>query len=496
MVLSLNTMHSTNTMHNTNTNAYTPVILCGGSGSRLYPLSRNSYPKQFLNVSSTSSLLENTISRFKDVDHIILITNIAHKNIVVHQITRLKTNIRFTIISEPEGRNTLPAVSIVCKYFPNHTLLFIPCDHVYDTGELMKTINDAVNIGNGQSPNPIIIFGIKPTYPETGFGYILNTDDSTLVKFLEKPNYDKACELIQDPCVLWNSGMFLINSHEFIQLLSVLKNDFDKQLDSIVDTYLCAHQNSPSHTNQYEFIDIPNTYKDLENVSIDHGIMEKIDLSNIKVPVVKYNGLWSDIGSFKAIYDIGEKDAHGNCWDRKPIANNSSNCLIKSDKLVLLNGVKNLSIVETNDVLLVSDLAQSQDVKLLYQLAVSLGCAEVNYNNFDYRPWGWYEVLAGGDNMGFKIKRIIVEPHKRLSLQSHAHGKEYWFGLNGFLEAQIGSGVHMLEKNTMCFIDIGVKHRLINNTDDVGEIIEIQLGTWLGEDDIVRYEDDFQRVNT
>lgn len=467
--------------------SFVPVILCGGNGSRLYPLSRNTFPKQFLKINNKYSLLQNTILRFSQSKQIIMISNLSHKNILLSQIKELfetklvYKEIKIIIYLEPVGKNTLPAISIVCNDFSYENLLFIPCDHIYNTTSLLQAIEKGI-ISN----NNITIFGVKPTYPETGFGYIeTDINYNFVIKFIEKPNKEKAIELIKLSNIFWNSGIFLLKSTFFIDLINKLQPEIINVINKL--------NNTITYDEEIKFIMIGDDYSSCSSISIDFGIMELLEPKQIYM--IEYDDLWNDIGSFQSIYDISEKDIHGINLDSQILNLNSSNCLVKSDRLVMLNNVSNISIIDTQDIILISDTNKSQDVKKLYDMAIALNKKEISYTHFDYRPWGYYEVLAGGDTMGFKVKKIIVYPNKRLSLQSHNKRKEYWFCIEGMGQAQIDTNIIKLEShaNTMVFIDIKQKHRLINNTTLNLVIIEIQLGCYLGEDDIIRYEDDYNR---
>lgn len=466
---------------------FIPAILCGGSGSRLFPLSRKSFPKQFIKINNEFSLLQNTIIRFNNSNQLVLITNQKHKNIIHAQIkelinlNKLNENIQITVFLEPSVRNTLPAITIICDYFKKSNLLFIPCDHIYNTNSLLNSINRGL-----KSTNNIITFGIKPTYPETGFGYIeCDLNNNFVNKFIEKPNKKEAIELIKLNNIFWNSGIFLLKSDYFINLV----NKLQPKISSIITKL----KNSNLFETEINFITIEDTYNECLSISVDYGIMELLEPKQIYM--IEYNDLWNDIDSFKSIHEISVKDENNINIDSNIINNNSSNCLIKSDKLVLLNNVENITIIDTHDTLLISNNLNSQDVKKLYELALVLNKKEISYTHFDYRPWGYYEVLAGGDYLGFKVKKIIVYPNKRLSLQSHSKRKEYWFCLEGSGIAQVNNNMFdlNLKQNTMIFIDINQKHRLINNSQSNLIIIEIQFGIYLGEDDIIRYEDDYNR---
>ena len=363
-------------------------------------------------------------------------------------------------------------------------LLIIPCDHIYNTDSLIESINKGI-----ESNNEIITFGIKPTYPETGFGYIEKDGLSNKInRFIEKPKIEIAEKIWKQDNIYWNSGIFLLEPYLFFSNLLL------KYQAKMFDVIQNLNNEINIESDTIKFINIDSNFITCENISIDYGIMELLDPN--KITMIEYNDIWNDIGSFKSIYDICNKDNSFINTNTNCINLNSDGCYINSDKLVLLNNVENLSIVNTTDVLLISDINKSQEVKKLYELAKTMKKNEINYSNIDYRPWGFYEVLAGGDNMGFKIKRIVVYSNKKLSLQSHNHRKEYWFCLKGKGVALIENNNFVLEStnNTSVFIDIRQKHRLINDSNDLLEIIEIQLGTYLGEDDIIRYEDDYNRV--
>lgn len=465
---------------------FIPVILCGGSGSRLFPLSRTTFPKQFVKISNEYSLLQNTILRFCSCSYIILVSNLTHKNVLLSQIKELVdsniifSKIKFTIFLEPVGRNTLPAITIVCKYFLSKNLLFLPCDHIYNTSILLETVEKGL-----LSSNDIVTFGIKPTYPETGFGYIeRDSTDGYVVKFIEKPNLEKANKLIENNNIFWNSGIFLLESMNFINLVNKLNPNLLNIIEKLETIKI-------EDFDYLSTIQIDSNYSMCENISIDYGIMELLGPKQIYM--CEYNGEWNDIGSFKSIHDISSKDDSNINTDANVLSLDSSNCLVKSNKLVLLNNVENLSIIDTHDAILISDISKSQEVKKLFEMAKDLNKNEISYTHFEHRPWGYFEVLAGGDNMGFKIKKIIVFPNKRLSLQSHNFRKEYWFCIEGKGQAQIGLEIINLDLGSMVFIDINQTHRLENNSETNLEIIEIQLGTYLGEDDIIRYQDDFNR---
>lgn len=451
--------------------SYIPVILCGGTGSRLFPKSKENLPKQFIKVNSDYSLLQNTILRFKHLKNIILVSNINHRHIIEYQINELNLDINFEIYLEPSGRNTAPAINLITQLKPNNRLLFLPCDHIYDTKVLNYTINLAL-----EKNDPIITFGIKPNYPDTGFGYLEYNQSGYLYRFIEKPNKETAEKFIKMGNYYWNSGIFLLDANYTNDL-------FKKYQLSIFDT-IKDLINDIKIDNKYYII--PSDYNACLNISIDNGIMELLPSNSIYM--IEYNGLWNDIGTFKSIHDISQKDEF-NINISNHINYNSNNCLIDSNKLVLLNNVSNLIISESDDCILVSDIKSSQDIKKVFELTKNK--KEIKSNKIDYRPWGYYEILSEFD--GYKIKKISVYPLKRLSLQSHKYRKEQWTCIKGTGQAQIDNKLINLEINKSVFIEINQKHRLINNSNELLEIIEIQLGNYLEEDDIIRYEDDFNR---
>lgn len=451
--------------------SYIPVILCGGSGSRLFPKSKKNFPKQFIKINSNYSLLQNTILRFKHLNHIILVSNISHRHIIEYQLNELNLDIKFEIYLEPSGRNTAPAINLITQLKPDNRLLFLPCDHIYDNDILLQTINNAL-----QQDELIITFGIKPTYPETGFGYLEYNLLGYLNKFIEKPNKETAIKLLESDNYFWNSGIYLLDAKYMNEIYLIIQPSIFHEIKNLI--------NDIEIDNRYYII--PNRYNRCLNISIDNGIMELLPYNSIYM--IKYNGFWNDIGTFKSIHDILQKNEF-NINISNHINYNSNNCLIDSNKLVLLNNVSNLIISEVDDCILVSDINSSQDIKKVFELTKDK--KEIKSNKIDYRPWGYYEILSEFD--GYKIKKISVYPSKRLSLQSHNYRKEQWTCIKGSGQAQIDDNFIDLEINKSVFIEINQKHRLINNSKELLEIIEIQLGSYLEEDDIIRYEDDYNR---
>lgn len=375
---------------------YIPVILCGGSGSRLYPLSRDNLPKQFLRLTNEYSLLQNTILKFRDRTEIYLVSNKKHEYILCNQINELyeknlldkKTTIN--IVMESYGRNTAPAVTLMCNHFTERNLLFLPCDHIYDQMVLLNAVKEGL-----EQNNSITTFGIQIKSPETGFGYLMIDDNNNnkIKRFVEKPTYEIALEYFKSGKYLWNSGMFLMKSRDVREMLqhylpktSHIVSDIEYDLNRISDNIVIFYIN--------------DKYQECENISIDYALMEKLPESTIGL--VKYNGVWDDIGSFSSLVDIDNK---GN---DNILSINSSGCYIHSDKLVLLNSVTNLAVIETEDVLLVSDLDKSQDVKKLYELTKTYNRKEIEYTTKLYNSWGFIENINRDDKC--TIKKITIYP--------------------------------------------------------------------------------------
>lgn len=451
-----------------------PVILCGGSGSRLFPLSRKNIPKQFLVLEKNGlSLLQNTIVRLWEtglVRVVSLMTNKAYLHILkyqLHQLAQHAPELQYEIFLEPESRNTCPAIGFLLSYYYNFksfsgNLLFLPADHVYDGQEFARMMK---LVQQFHTDKKIVIFGINPTYPETGFGYIEFEGDG-VKSFKEKPDVDTAREYIRTGKFCWNSGMFMFNKEVLPHYAAFNRTTYDKLQALIPSTSL-------SDDNVFT---ISSDYSECEDISIDYALMEKV--AN-EATLVRYNGFWSDIGSYNSLVE----------YSQPYHAFSSANNYVNTKKTVIANGVKDLAIVETDDLILVSDLSMSQNVKNVYNGVPK----ELLHNHMvDYRPWGFYEVLK--DEPNFKLKKITVYPGKRLSLQSHKYRSEHWICISGEGKAEINDISHPLVPNTQVFIAYEDKHRLVNDSQSELAIIEIQTGSYFGEDDIVRYEDDYNRV--
>ena len=460
------------------------LILAGGSGSRLWPLSRELYPKQLLNIQNTESLLQATFLRLKEcmpAENIISITGVKHSSNVKFQLSSIYEN--SIVLSEPIAKNTAPAVILASKYISETTktdpvILVVPSDHmIKDTELFAQTVKEGEKLAKA---GHIVTFGIKPTYPETGYGYINVTNQKLeygvkVNKFVEKPDSITAEKYVADGNYFWNSGIFMFKASTLLEevskytpeIYSLLKNfDFTKSAE------------------------IPFTEFDkMPNISIDYAIMEK---SN-KIALVELKSDWNDLGSWKSIYDVSNKDENGNVKIGNVIDEGSKNSFVySSSKLVATIGLEDVVIVETEDAVLACKADKAQDVKKIFDTLKTNNDDTCKVHKTVYRPWGYYTVL--GEGKGFLTKMIQVNPGQKLSVQSHNHRSEHWVVLEGTAKVVLEGKEHILSPGHS--VDIAVKeiHSLQNPYDEVLKIVEVQKGDILIEEDIVRYEDMYGRV--
>ena len=332
---------------------------------------------------------------------------------------------------------------------------------------------------------PIVILGIKPSCPETGFGYIETHGANNFVKqFIEKPPIEVAKALLQKNNVYWNSGVYLLEADKFANLI--------KSFQPAIYDILKNIRTFATQKDAFNMVYISEQYKTCESLSVDYGIIEKV--TSDQIYMIEYNDIWSDIGSFQALHDIAQKDDNNINTNANVVNQSSNNCYVNSDRLVLLNNVSNLAIVDTKDTLLVTNLAASQEVKQIYETVKQKNKVELADTTTDYRPWGYFEVIAGSNKAGFKIKKLTVLPKQQLSLQSHRYRKEVWFCLAGLATVQVNDVTTELREGDMICININERHQLNNNADTTLVILEVQIGSYLGEDDIIRYQDRYNRV--
>jgi mannose-1-phosphate guanylyltransferase / mannose-6-phosphate isomerase len=463
------------------------IILCGGSGARLWPLSRPNHPKHLISFNSEYSLLQETYIRINksiNFENIIIVTNKHHYHEVKRQILDVALLAEPIIISEPEGKNTLPAITLAAHHViginKDAVLCVFPSDHhIRLVDELIRIVDIGVSMAEKSF---FSLVGIKPTYPSTGYGYIKpnltafrdingrNNNDCYLVdKFIEKPSLDSAKRYISEN-YLWNSGIFIFKASNF---------------------FLLMEQNQPRLTTLIQQItpsNIASIYKQLDSVSIDYGLIEKVE----EIYVIPADLGWSDLGNWNSIYNFLDKDKNLNSIYGKVVASNSSSSLLWSEKKLLTTyGISNLIVVNTNDATLICDRNNAESVKNLVTEVVNIYPQQVKTSMKVFRPWGTYEVLEEGKS--FKVKKIEVNPGCKLSLQFHKHRSEHWVVIEGCAKVFNGGSVFSLAVNESTFISAGVEHRLENPLEEKLIIIEVQSGNYLGEDDIVRINDDYGR---
>jgi mannose-1-phosphate guanylyltransferase/mannose-6-phosphate isomerase len=472
------------------------VILCGGSGTRLWPKSREKLPKQLLKLTNENTMFQNTVLRIynlvkninnKDIKNkLIIICNKEHSHIIEKQIDELKLHINFKIISEPKGRDSAPAICISALLGNIHDNTFImPCDHIFNDNEFANSCIRSFEY----IEKSIITFGIKPTRIETGYGYIKVDDNKNTIQFVEKPNYDTAKSYFEEGTYLWNAGIFAFKNKNMIDCFKKYANDiYVNCVQTLENTNLVGTNILLSE----------NPFIDCKSISVDYAIMEKLcndDDTEIQKKTILYNSSWSDIGSFMALYEELEKDENSNVTKGDVITIDTNNCFIDSEHcLTATIGLKNLIIVNTDDALLICDNNKTQDVKKVVEKLKQSKREESILHKTVFRPWGYYKNVEGKDEHGFKIKRISVYPGKRLSLQSHNHRSEHWVIVKGTAKVQVDDSIRTINKDESIYIPVKALHRIENIGDDLLEFTETQIGDYLGEDDIIRYEDDFGRI--
>jgi mannose-1-phosphate guanylyltransferase/mannose-6-phosphate isomerase len=495
-----------------------PVILCGGSGTRLWPLSRSGFPKQFLVLSgddSNHSLFQQAIQRINAISEeyqggdkdtpmelgsTLIVTNEEHRFLALDQLRELK-NIHATLLLEPLGRNTAPALTLAAFQVTDTgevdpILVITPADQtIQNQTAFIKSLQDCIAVVNvDDSKQTIAILGITPTSPETGYGYIKRNakqgihSEYAVERFVEKPDSQTAQAYLADGNYLWNSGMFVMRSSTWLAALK----EFRPDIFAATETAWVAR--TVDHAGQTIFIR-PNKeiFKTIPSESIDYAVIEKCTESkSFNIRMVELNAGWNDLGAWDAVWQVGKQDENGNVTTGDTIASNSRNSLIhSSSRLVSAVGVDNLIIVETADAVLVADRKKSQDVKHIVNKLESQNREEKNLHRKVARPWGWYDSVDEGER--FKVKRIQVKPGASLSLQMHRHRAEHWIVVKGIAEITNGDQVITLTENQSTYIPQGQTHRLANPGNTPLEIIEVQSGSYLGEDDIVRFEDTYGR---
>ena len=467
-----------------------PVILAGGSGSRLWPLSRQHYPKQLLKLFGDKTMLQQTILRLKGLPELgapIVVCNVEHRFMVAEQLSEIGLS-ESAIILEPLARNTAPALALAALHARESdaasTLLVLSADHMIGNVEEFQRVVQVA--AEAAAKNHLVTFGVHPTHPETGYGYIKTrqldggvADAFAVEQFVEKPNLETAQSYLAAGCYYWNSGMFVFKTDVFLQELQA-------HSPSVI---AAAHQARSLAVRDLDFIRVDKeSFAVAPNISIDYALMEK----SSNVVCVPLNAGWSDVGDWKSFWDASQKDSAGNSFIGDSIDVGSTNTLVFShDKLVATLGVDNLMIINTPDAVLVADKSQAQEVKaIILQIEKQKRNEHLQHREV-YRPWGCYDAIDDGDR--YQVNRIRVKPGASLSLQVHHHRAEHWIVVKGTALVQKNDEVMLLSENESTYIPIGTKHRLSNPGKIPLEIVEVQSGPYLEEDDVIRYEDSYGR---
>ena len=467
-----------------------PTILCGGSGSRLWPVSREQHPKPFIRLQDNQSLLQKAFIRGSELDGVAEVLTVTNRDLFFKTQDEYRAvnagNLPLSYILEPFGRNTAPAVAaaairVANTHGPDAILLMLAADHlIADQMEFANAVKRATTLA---ALGKIVAFGIQPTAPETGYGYIEALGNDVL-NFVEKPSVEIAIEYVASGRFLWNSGMFCFTAGT---MLIEMAKHCPEVVESVKrcllrSTEVVGEGFSQLELNSDDFAHAPD-------ISIDYAVMEKTDAA----AVVPCSIGWSDIGSWDAIGELSAPDAQGNRIEGHALLHDVNNCFIQSnDRMVGAVGIDNLVIIDTPDALLIANRARAQDVKHVYAKLKALGHETHKLHRTVHRPWGTYTVLEEGSR--FKIKRIEVKPGASLSLQMHHHRSEHWIVVSGMAKVVNGAQDLLIATNESTYIPAGHKHRLENPGVVNLVMIEVQSGEYLGEDDIVRFEDAYGRV--
>ena len=472
-----------------------PVLLCGGSGTRLWPLSRKSYPKQFVPLVGQQTLFQDTAARLTGqgaglaFQRPVVLTNADFRFIVTAQLSALQID-PMAVMIEPFGRNTAPSVLAAALYLdkvdPDALVLVAPADHVLpDTAAFHAAVAEGAKAAE---QGRLVTFGITPDRPETGYGYLQlaqRPDGSgaalPLARFVEKPDLARAKVLLGQRDCLWNAGIFLFKPRDMIAAFAAHAPD-------LVDPVRAAVDQARPDLGLLRLD--PGAWGQLRDISVDHAVMEKAD----NLSVVPYDGVWSDLGGWESVWREMGPDADGVALGGNATAIDCADTLLRSEAeglQIVGIGLKNIVAIAMPDAVLVADMSRAQDVKRVVDILREKGAAQAETLPRDHRPWGWFESLALGGR--FQVKRILVHPGAALSLQSHVHRSEHWVVVEGTARVTVGDEVKLLTENQSVYVPVGAIHRLENPGKLPMVMIEVQTGAYVGEDDIIRYEDVYGR---
>jgi mannose-1-phosphate guanylyltransferase/mannose-6-phosphate isomerase len=468
-----------------------PVILAGGTGSRLWPLSRSAYPKQLLPLISGRTMLQETILRIQTIPGMqspVIICNQEHRFLVAEQLKEIDIH-NPVIILEPVGRGTAGAVAIAALYLKKQLsedpiLFILPADHIIQNQANLEQATEKA-IANAQR-DQLVTFGVKPIRPETAYGYIKAKPDPneyhaySVIQFVEKPDQETACQYVLSDQYYWNSGMFMFKSSCFLKECAIYAPDILQSCAATLDEIV----------KDLDFVRLNITlFSACRNESIDYAVMEYTQ----NAVVIPLDAAWSDVGSWASLWETQTPDQHGNVLQGDVFTEQVTNSYLRAEsRMLAVVGVSDHIVVETQDAVLVAHKDNSQAVKTMVDKLKKYQRTETDMHRKVYRPWGYYETVDKSEF--FQVKRITVKPGASLSLQMHHYRSEHWIVVNGIAEVTKGDEVFSIRANESTYIPQGVKHRLTNHGTANLELIEVQSGTYLGEDDIVRFEDIYGRV--